>query len=65
MAPPFPVSTAPPQRTTRHLAAPRHSSTVEVAVEESYPHCPRALEFSRLWDEATIAANRAAPPVTR
>ena len=34
-------------------------------MEESYPHCPRALEFSRLWDEATIAANRAAPPVTR
>lgn len=36
-----------------------------IVVEEAYPHCPRALKFSRLWDEAAIAANRATPPVSR
>lgn len=36
-----------------------------IEVEESYPHCPRALKFSRLWDEGVIAANRQDPPVTR
>ena len=36
-----------------------------VEVEESYPHCPRALKFSRLWDEGVIAANREEPPVRR
>ncbi len=36
-----------------------------IEVEESYPHCPRALKFSRLWDEGVIAANRQEPPVKR
>ena len=36
-----------------------------IEVEESYPHCPRALKFSRLWDEGVIAGNRQDPPVTR
>lgn len=36
-----------------------------VEVQEAYPHCPRALHFSRLWDEETIARNRERPPVKR
>ncbi len=29
-----------------------------VTVQEAYGHCPRALKFSNLWDEATIRQNR-------
>lgn len=36
-----------------------------VEVEQAYAHCPRALSFSRLWDEEVIAHNREAPPVRR
>lgn len=36
-----------------------------IEVEEAYPHCPRALNFSRLWDTEVIAANRDEPPVKR
>ena len=36
-----------------------------IEVEESYPHCPRALKFSRLWDEGVIAGNKQDPPVSR
>lgn len=36
-----------------------------IEVDEAYSHCPRALNFSRLWDAETIAANKADPPVTR
>lgn len=33
-----------------------------IEVEEAYGHCPRALKFSNLWDEATIQTNRQKPP---
>ena len=36
-----------------------------IKVEESYPHCPRALKFSRLWDTQMISSNRETPPVKR
>lgn len=32
-----------------------------VEVEESYGHCPRALAFSDLWDEARIRDNKSLP----
>ena len=28
-----------------------------MTIDEVYPHCPRALAFSRLWDVDTIRAN--------
>lgn len=34
-----------------------------LTVEEAYGHCPRALNFSKLWDVETIAHNQANPPV--
>lgn len=34
-----------------------------LTVEEAYGHCPRALKFSNLWDEATITQNKAASPI--
>ena len=36
-----------------------------IKVEEAYPHCPRALKFSRLWDTEMISTNRETPPVKR
>ncbi len=36
-----------------------------ITVEESYPHCPRALKFSRLWDTEMISTNKETPPVKR
>jgi uncharacterized protein len=32
-------------------------------VEEAYSHCPRALNFSNLWDAGTITKNITVPPV--
>jgi len=34
-----------------------------LTVEEAYGHCPRALKFSNLWDEATIVQNKSAAPI--
>lgn len=34
-----------------------------LTVEEAYGHCPRALKFSNLWDEATIAQNKMTSPL--
>jgi len=34
-----------------------------VTVTEAYGHCPRALKFSNLWDEATISTNKVASPI--
>ncbi|MEZ4866633.1 MAG: pyridoxamine 5'-phosphate oxidase family protein [Caldilineaceae bacterium] len=34
-----------------------------LTVEEAYGHCPRALKFSNLWDEAAIQQNKATPPL--
>lgn len=36
-----------------------------VEVHEAYPHCTRALKFSRLWDTDVIETNRTTPPVSR
>lgn len=36
-----------------------------VEVQEAYPHCTRALKFSRLWDTEVIEQNRTSPPVTK
>ena len=41
----------------------RHLQGLLIEVEESYAHCPRALNFSHLWDEAEIARNRQQPPL--
>lgn len=35
-----------------------------VEVEEAYGHCPRALAFSKFWDEERIQENRQKPPRT-
>ncbi|HDH03031.1 MAG TPA: pyridoxamine 5'-phosphate oxidase family protein [Actinobacteria bacterium] len=35
-----------------------------ITVDEAYGQCPRALKFSDLWDVDTIAANRAASPIS-
>jgi len=32
-------------------------------VEEAYGHCPRALTFSKLWDEETITHNKTNKPI--
>ncbi len=34
-----------------------------LTVEEAYGHCPRAFSFSELWNEETIARNRATSPI--
>lgn len=34
-----------------------------LTVEEAYGHCPRALTFSELWNEVTIAQNKAKSPL--
>jgi len=35
-----------------------------IEVEESYGHCPRALQFSQLWDAQEILANQANRPIS-
>ena len=34
-----------------------------IEVEEAYIHCPRALNFSSLWDTETIENNRRESPI--
>ncbi len=41
----------------------KHLQGMLIEVEESYGHCPRALNFSHLWDSEEIAKNQAAPPI--
>lgn len=36
---------------------------IMLTVEEAYGHCPRAFNFSDLWNEETIQKNRAASPI--
>ena len=36
-----------------------------ITVQEAYGHCPRALNFSKLWDEETIRNNKEVPPLGR
>ena len=42
----------------------KHLQGIIIEVEESYGHCPRALNFSRLWDVEEIAANQAQRPIS-
>ena len=41
----------------------RHLQGMLVEVEEAYGHCPRALNFSHLWDAEEIAKNKAEAPI--
>ena len=41
----------------------KHLQGMLIEVEEAYGHCPRALNFSHLWDDEEIAKNQAAPPI--
>ena len=41
----------------------KHLQGMLIEVEECYGHCPRALNFSHLWDGEEIAKNKAAPPI--
>ena len=37
---------------------------IVIEVEESYGHCPRALQFSQLWDAQEILSNQANRPIS-
>lgn len=41
----------------------KHLQGMLVEVEEAYTHCPRALNFSHLWDGDEIAKNRENSPL--
>ena len=41
----------------------KHLQGMLIEVEEAYGHCPRALNFSHLWDPEEIAKNRANAPI--
>lgn len=41
----------------------KHLQGMLIEVEEAYSHCPRALKFSKLWDDEEIAKNKAASPI--
>jgi hypothetical protein len=41
----------------------KHLQGIVIEVEEAYTHCPRALNFSHLWDPQEIAANQANRPI--
>ncbi len=40
-----------------------HLQGIIIEVEESYGHCPRAYNFSHLWDAEVILANQATRPI--
>ena len=40
----------------------KHLQGMLIEVEEAYGHCPRALNFSHLWNAEEIAKNQASPP---
>jgi len=40
-----------------------HLQGIIIEVEESYGHCPRALNFSHLWNVEVISANQATRPI--
>ena len=40
----------------------KHLQGMLIEVEEAYGHCPRALNFSHLWDAEEIAKNQASSP---
>jgi len=41
----------------------KHLQGMLIEVEEAYGHCPRALNFSHLWDPDEIAKNKANAPI--
>jgi PPOX class probable FMN-dependent enzyme len=41
----------------------RYLQGMLIEVAEAYPHCPRAFNFSRLWDVDKISANQKDRPV--
>jgi len=41
----------------------KHLQGMLIEVEEAYGHCPRALNFSHLWDPEEIATNKANAPI--
>ena len=41
----------------------KHLQGMLIEVEEAYGHCPRALNFSHLWDPEEIAKNKANAPI--
>ena len=41
----------------------KHLQGIIIEVEESYVHCPRTTNFSRVWDTQTIMANQAERPI--
>jgi len=41
----------------------KHLQGMLVEVEEAYGHCPRALNFSHLWDAGEIEKNQANAPI--
>jgi 6-phosphogluconolactonase (cycloisomerase 2 family) len=41
----------------------KHLQGMLVEVTESYGHCPRAFNFSKLWDVEIISANQTQRPM--
>ena len=41
----------------------KHLQGMLIEVEEAYGHCPRALNFSHLWDPEEIAKNKDSAPI--
>ena len=41
----------------------KHLQGMLIEVEEAYTHCPRALNFSHLWDPEEVAKNQANSPL--
>jgi len=41
----------------------KHLQGMLIEVEEAYGHCPRALNFSHLWDPEEISKNKANAPI--
>ncbi len=41
----------------------KHLQGMLIEVEEAYTHCPRALNFSHLWDAGEIAKNKETSPL--
>lgn len=41
----------------------KHIQGMVIEVTESFPHCPRAFKFSRIWDAEGIKANQEKRPI--
>ncbi len=42
----------------------KHLQGMLIEVTESFPHCPRAYKFSRIWDVEEIKANQEKRPIS-